>query len=132
MSDWFEWMSFGQKALSFVIMALGALTTVGVWFWARVDKRVKSGVSGLTVGHKSIEKRLEAVEGSVGTMHADMDRVRSRLSTIETKVSQLATSKDLHDLAVLVARFGATQEAQANMTRMLYEAAQRAEKSGGK
>lgn len=131
MSDWFEWLSFGQKALAFVVMAVTALTSVGIWFWGRVDKRVTSGVSGLAVGHQSIEKRLEAVEGTVKKLHSDNDNVRARLSTIEKTMSQLVTSKELHELAVLVARLGATQEAQANMTRMLYEAAQRAEKSGG-
>ncbi|AXI50405.1 hypothetical protein [Sulfitobacter sp. SK025] len=130
--DWFSWFSEGQKLLGFIVLIVTSLAAVGRWFWGRVSTRVNDGMSGLQVGHQSIEKRLVAVEGSLGKVNDDLGRVRVRMSTIESRIDLLATAREQHDLAILVARIGASQEAQGNMVRMLYEAAQRAGKGGDK
>lgn len=116
--------------VGFLLMIIGAIAGFQKWFWGRVSSSVSASVSNLVVGHEGIEKRLEKVEGSVGQVKSDLDRMRGRMGNIEGRVDQLATKGDLHEVSIIVARIGAGLEAQGNMTRMLYEAAQRAEKGG--
>lgn len=126
-----SWISFGQMLLGFLVAIITAIVGLQKWFWGRVSTSVSNSMSSLVSGHEGIEKRLKTVEGSMGVVKQDIETMRGRMGKMETRIEGLATKADLHELAVQVARFGAGVEAQANMTRMLYEAAQRAEKSGG-
>lgn len=128
----FSWISDGEKIVGFLILVIGAIAGFQKWFWRRVSSSVSASVSDLVVGHEGIEKRLEKVEGSVGQVKSDLERMRGRMGNIEGRLELLVTKDDLHEVSLLVARGSAGLEAQTNMTRMLYEAAQRAEKSGNK
>jgi predicted nuclease with TOPRIM domain len=126
-----SWITFGEALFAFLMGIIGAIVALQKWFWGRVNSNVSASMSSLVKGHESIVKRLDTVEGSMGQVREDLERMRGRMNKIETRIESLATKTDLHELTVQVARFGAGVEAQANMTRMLYEAAQRAEKNGG-
>lgn len=125
-----SWISFGNALLGLLVGVIGAIVGLQKWFWGRVSTSVSASMSSLVTGHEGIEKRLQTVEDSMGAVKHDIETMRGRMGKMETRIEGLATKADLHELAVQVARFGAGVEAQANMTRMLYEAAQRAEKSG--
>lgn len=129
--DFHGLLSQGEAFLAFCLALIAVLGVLGRWFWGRINSHVTAGVSDLTAGHRNIESRLEHVEEVVGGVRADLEKVRARTSTIEGRIDQLATSREVHALAVSVAKISAGQEAQNNMIRILYEAAQRATKEGG-
>lgn len=115
-----EWLSSGDKALGLLIATIGLLGGLGRWFWGRVSKRVSEGVSGLTVGHNDITRRLAAVEGDVKGLHDDMRRVEKQMSGVEHRLHSLASKQDLNALAITLAKVEATGDATSQKVDSLY------------
>jgi len=129
--SWIEWILTGDKLLGVVVGLVALLGALGRWFWRRVSTQVSEGVSRLSDGHTDIKRRLEAVEGEVKSLTVDVGALQGRMGTMEHRFDTLATSRELHDLALLVTKIGANSEAQSNMVRILYAAADRAGQLGG-
>lgn len=62
-----------------VLLALGALVTVGVWFGA-LEARLRSIENGLTAYRDLVETRLRAVESKQAVHGESISEIRSKLN----------------------------------------------------
>ncbi|KAF0674371.1 hypothetical protein, partial [Profundibacterium mesophilum] len=102
--SWLEWATAGDKLVGLLIGLMGLLAAAARLFWGRVSSRVSEGVSGLAAGHSDIARRLSDVETDLNEMRGDMGRLRTRVGTIEARLDTLATSKEVSELSVAIAR----------------------------
>ncbi|WPY94694.1 hypothetical protein T8T21_00785 [Limimaricola variabilis] len=127
---WVEGLSFAQVVLGVLISAI-TLIGFGLAWWDRRNRQYfDTKTAGMVVSATSQGDRLTKVEDRLGDLDNDLDRIRLRMTKIESDVGKLATSKEVHALAVAIAGQQAHLESQGNTLRMLYEAALRASRSG--
>ena len=131
-----DWLVDGalswEKILAFIVTLFGAIGAVVSWFWRKVSSRVSAGVTGVEKGQAAIMARLKEVEKDVEAVQSDVGGLQTRMSDVEKSLSNLATSREVAAVDRQIAGLTAQVNAQSTTMRMLYEAAMRADSSGGK
>ncbi|WP_226779535.1 hypothetical protein [Oceaniglobus trochenteri] len=118
-----------------IAVLLGIITVLGgaLTWWDRRNRRYfDTQAHDLQSSANSHGKRLEKIEGKLTVIDEDLDRVRTRMTTIEGEIGKLATSREIGEVSARLANLTGRMEANNNTLNLLFQAASRADPAWGK
>lgn len=127
-----DWLKSTEIIIGLVMLACGGIAGA-LAYW---DRRARRYFDGKAMGLKntalSQDRRLEHVETSLKDIDGDLERLKIRMSQVESSLERLAgLPSDLNQVSISLARVTAILEQQSNQITILYRAAWEASKKGG-
>lgn len=124
------WLEEAQGILGFVVLAIGAMSSLVYWVNRRVRSVAIDATEGDQVSRAETQKRLSDLEADVNGLRQDVSDLGGRMAGLERNLETVARTQDVTNLSNTVAEMRGYVQSQmhtmSGQVDTLYKAALRA------